>query len=166
MNAISYEKAYCLFPRATLEQRRSVLSFDGPPSDRIEQCVQKYQQRGWIFCDYRDLSHSDPAFHTGERWINDKLSWVIPLNTTDIPPALPANPSSAPLSHDPVNICSWRVCEPQRPAMIDFKILESPALRYFYVISNYDLYQYLKNRLSVEVQTEKMKSEACLEDYK
>uniref|UniRef100_A0A5K1K394 Cell surface hydrophobicity-associated protein n=1 Tax=Ganoderma boninense TaxID=34458 RepID=A0A5K1K394_9APHY len=50
MNVISYEKAYCLFPRATLEERRALVSSsclgrDGgtPREDGLD----KYRRRGW-----------------------------------------------------------------------------------------------------------------------
>ncbi|KAI0751176.1 hypothetical protein C8Q80DRAFT_1119033 [Daedaleopsis nitida] len=48
MNVISYEKAYCLFPQATLEERRTLISSScrGKGKHRLEGLL-KYQQRGF-----------------------------------------------------------------------------------------------------------------------
>ncbi|PIL37605.1 transcription factor [Ganoderma sinense ZZ0214-1] len=48
MNVISYEKAYCLFPRATLEERRALVSSSclGRGTPR-EDGLDKYRRRGW-----------------------------------------------------------------------------------------------------------------------
>ena len=48
MNVISYEKAYCLFPRATLEERRALVSSSclGKGKHR-EDGLDKYRRRGY-----------------------------------------------------------------------------------------------------------------------
>ncbi len=53
MNVISYEKAYCLFPRATLEERRALVSSSclgkgKPRQDGLE----KYTRRGYSIMHY------------------------------------------------------------------------------------------------------------------
>ncbi|RPD81365.1 hypothetical protein L226DRAFT_608610 [Lentinus tigrinus ALCF2SS1-7] len=64
MNVISYEKAYCLFPQATLEERRTLLSSScrGKGKHRMEGLA-KYQARGFDIL--YDLPHNevlpDPA---------------------------------------------------------------------------------------------------------
>ena len=56
MNVISYEKAYCLFPQATLEERRTLLSSScrGRGKHRMDGLL-KYHQRGF------DVLYSLPA---------------------------------------------------------------------------------------------------------
>ncbi|KAI0638623.1 hypothetical protein C8Q77DRAFT_1215387 [Trametes polyzona] len=64
MNVISYEKAYCLFPRATLEERRSLLSSScRGRSKRRATGLAKYTRRGFkmISTLAREDIEPDPA---------------------------------------------------------------------------------------------------------
>lgn len=170
MNIISFEKAYCLFPHATLEEHRSILvscSPSRPYSAQLRTCMRKYEARGWTFSEYTDVYQHDPAFHLGERWISDNMSWVIPLDKTNITLPPPPNPYSSPLQHDPVAVCNWHVSRPMRPSKvmeIDTDVLESPFLRHAYVINNIDLRHYLEGILSARTSVEEKKRAANLED--
>ncbi|KAH9856395.1 hypothetical protein C2E23DRAFT_699461, partial [Lenzites betulinus] len=85
MNVIAYDTAYCLFPRATLEERRSLLSWSsqGRSKRRAEGLV-KYAARGFRmleFLDDSELWQSEPnrSFPFGPRWMGDPSSWSISL---------------------------------------------------------------------------------------
>ncbi|KAI1795024.1 hypothetical protein LXA43DRAFT_970716 [Ganoderma leucocontextum] len=53
MNVISYEKAYCLFPRATLEERRTLVSFScRGKSKQRQDGLAKYERRGYTVMYY------------------------------------------------------------------------------------------------------------------
>ncbi|OCH90000.1 hypothetical protein OBBRIDRAFT_693748, partial [Obba rivulosa] len=79
MNVIAYDKAYSLYPRATFEDRCSLVCRpEGPQQDVA---LAKYEARGWKM-------HSLPfflrhnhrhAFRLGPRSISDADSWAIPL---------------------------------------------------------------------------------------
>ncbi|KAI0681875.1 hypothetical protein C8T65DRAFT_690547, partial [Cerioporus squamosus] len=77
MNVISYEKAYCLFPQATLEQRRTLLSSScrGKGKHRMDGLA-KYQLRG--FQVLYDLPHHevlpDPATPLLPSFRRDRIS--------------------------------------------------------------------------------------------
>lgn len=83
MNLITHEKAYCLFPQATLEERRS-LTYLHPVSaiepDQI--AYDKYSERGWDLVNgiTRD-EFDDPysSFARGTRFVSDRKCWTLPI---------------------------------------------------------------------------------------
>lgn len=166
MNVISFEKAYCLFPRATLEDRRSIVTLRyNPEPGVLQNCIEKYEERGWSFENFRDVYQQDPAFYLGDRWINDSMSWVIPLDTTELQHPPPANPYSAPLLHDPAAVCNWRISNPRSyHSITEAEVFESRNLRYTYVISNTELSKYLDHTLSIKLREEDRKRVKHLED--
>lgn len=144
MNVISYEKAYCLFPRATLENRVTTVFSDIKITDGIVDCMRKYSRRGWTFHEGSTLRHSDRAFAATGRMIDDSLSWVIPLDTTGLSPSksFPAHSKSrlTQLAHDPVAVCSWRWGS--IGTRLDFRVLKMSNLQYAYAL-NHAHHQYL-----------------------
>ena len=80
MNVITFEKAYCLFPRATLDDRLSLVC-TSRQDDTIEAVFQKYTTRGWnIIRSVDDIEHvtQDPALDVNQRrWIDDRYTWSI-----------------------------------------------------------------------------------------
>ena len=81
MNVITFKQAHCLYPRATLEERLSLVCTDRQ-DDVIERVYERYHQRGWSII--RTLGEvasrtSDPALSDTTRWVNDYFSWTIPL---------------------------------------------------------------------------------------
>lgn len=111
MNIISFEKAYCLYPRATLEGRRSLIcDHEGP---NVNVAVQKYERRGWQMVMSDDLDWSSdlkPNFHIDYgtfRWMGDSFCWTLNLDVTQIPDRLRPDDDSTPLPHDPVAATSW-----------------------------------------------------------
>lgn len=92
MNVITWKFAYCLYPKATLEDRRSLVCRSEGPKQVIAE--QKYQSRGWDMV--RTLRADgplgeDPSFPSGLRFMGDKHSWRIALDITrvDLPPPIP-----------------------------------------------------------------------------
>ncbi|EPQ54924.1 hypothetical protein GLOTRDRAFT_25227, partial [Gloeophyllum trabeum ATCC 11539] len=80
MNVISFEKAYSLYPRATFEERRSLIIPCSGPSQTP--ALEKYDARGWHILPGTPESEQlddHSAFCSIERWIGDKYTWVIDL---------------------------------------------------------------------------------------
>ena len=107
MNLISFDRAYCLYPHATLELRAGLVCVSSP--DAAHQS--KYTARGWTFATdgqslhdtrtcirswsaARDISR---AFTSRPRWIADRLSWVLrlPLDGVAVPPGKTCDPCYA-----------------------------------------------------------------------
>ncbi|KAI0370419.1 hypothetical protein BV20DRAFT_910347, partial [Pilatotrama ljubarskyi] len=85
VNVISFEKAYCLFPRATLRDRRALLLHapDGSPMGYFGDVVQCMSLNFQIIEDLEahevlDITRSG-SYPLGWRWIDDSASWVLPL---------------------------------------------------------------------------------------
>ncbi|KAF5317751.1 hypothetical protein D9619_012541 [Psilocybe cf. subviscida] len=83
MNLITHDKAYCLFPRATLEERRA-LTYLSPStgSEAKKSSYHKYTGRGWellnsITRDEFDNPYS--SFARGTRFIGDGKCWTVPV---------------------------------------------------------------------------------------
>jgi hypothetical protein len=71
MNVLSWNRAHCLFPRTTLEERR-IYAF------REQEAVSRYVRRGWDVCS----REGRPAREVLEgRRVGDGLTWSIPLDT-------------------------------------------------------------------------------------
>lgn len=150
INAISYEKAYCLFPCATLHQRRSLLTnsteapYMGTSQDVIELEERGFEMMEYLDCQDLVLSRTSSPILFGWRWIDDSASWVISFSTEGIrPPASwSASPSAQP--YDPVSICgfSLRYTEECR-VHLAFTVLDGPVIQYSYAIGDRDLLERL-----------------------
>ena len=114
MNVISFNAAYCLYPRATLEERISIVCTTRQ-DQVIENIYNKYTARGWrIIRDVDDLEtmRPDPALHPRRvRWIQDGLSWSIqlPLPNRFGNSLPPLNDRTKVFRRDPVSVTSWRL---------------------------------------------------------
>lgn len=76
MNFIAWDKAYCLFPAATLLSRSSLTFVD----IRSKEAYSKYIKRGFKMSALPlPMSSFPDEFKSGGRWINDSQSWVIDL---------------------------------------------------------------------------------------
>jgi hypothetical protein len=83
MNFITHDKAYCLFPQATLEERRALTYlYPSVGSEADQNSYHKYKERGW------ELGHSitrkefdDPysSFARGTRFVGDSKCWTFPV---------------------------------------------------------------------------------------
>lgn len=147
INVISYEKAYCLFPRATLHEHRSLL-INADSTDSAEETV-TLQERGFEMFDYltaRELlsNHASSSIVFGWRWIDDSASWVINLDTKDV--VLPvAKSSSFAEQYDPVAICNFsvRFNRTQCKATITFDIFSGPDVEYAYALGDSEVMERL-----------------------
>lgn len=80
MNLITHNKAYSIFPRATFEERRSLIHLQ-----HAESTVQprtKYERRGWRFItdiDDDEIRNTTSAFSVGSRHLGDSKCWTIHL---------------------------------------------------------------------------------------
>lgn len=83
MNFITHDKAYCLFPQATLEERRALTYLDPSfGSEGEKNTYHKYVGRGWELRDSltRD-EFDDPysSFARGTRFVGDGKCWTLPV---------------------------------------------------------------------------------------
>ena len=144
MNVISFDRAYCLFPRATLDERLSLVC-TSRQDDVIEAVYQKYAARGWsMIWSVDDIERvtPDPALRVNQcRWINDGNAWSIDLL---LPPGFreslrPLNERTKALGRDPVSITSWgqSISEDQRTCEMMFVQPQAINVFYRYVFAGY-----------------------------
>ncbi len=145
LNVISYEKVYCLFPRATLHDHTSlVLNTGGPEyiTRRID--IAETRMRGFSMIEELETEqlldpHPSP-FAFGWRWIDDSNTWVINLDTRDVALPPPSNPESSARTHDPVNVCGFLLrYNLDDHAIIDYEVVEGPSIEFTYTIGDRDL---------------------------
>lgn len=99
MNFITYDRAYCLYPMATLRRHTNLLLQS--IRDGARRSVVKYDKRGWRYV--RTLAPDDASFvHTIVRWVCDPHTWVIPLHS-------PRTLAGWPLHVDPITVATWSV---------------------------------------------------------
>lgn len=76
---MTYSKAYCLYPKATLVERRNLLNCWRSPVI-YRKAIDKYIERGWRFLPFLQPSETlDPrcAFSFGARRLGDKRCWTL-----------------------------------------------------------------------------------------
>lgn len=76
MNVITHSAAISLYPKATFEDRVSLICAvrDIP----FDEAVAKYARRGWT--NLEDINKDTPrSLRYGGRWVGDRTSWIIPL---------------------------------------------------------------------------------------
>ena len=137
MNIITFNQAYCLYPRATLEERLSLVCTDRQ-DNVIKRVYERYRQRGWSII--RTLGEvasrtSDPALSDTTRWVNDYFSWTIPLPPLTEHQSDRINHYTDTLTHDPISVSSWELQgEPGAHGWMCFYRLSFPiALFYPYL---------------------------------
>ena len=155
MNVITYETAYCLFPLATVESHRSLLSWSSQGrSTRRKDGLIKYTKRGFSMEHYLQSSEIIPPipkmpFILGPRWLGDPDTWVIKLNTNRISHPPRENPFSPGIIHDPVTLSSFSMrYDPEDGAIMTFSVVENPTLKYSYVLGDEDLVDHLNRVLA------------------
>lgn len=154
LNVISYERAYCLYPRATLHERRALLIHPQDGDQWTEILIKNITQRGYEVIEVPDMpelaiSTPDVSFVLGWRWIDDSSAWVIDLDTVDVTPPPAANDLSSSRTHDPVAICNFslRYRAHNRVHMEFFTGYGSP-LQFTYVFGDLELLKRLRNVIS------------------
>lgn len=136
MNIITYEKAYCLFPYATLEERRAlIVATDGPGQGPA---MEKYRERGWemlLSLSSRERNSRDPSIPFGFRFLGDRHTWTLPLDLNGVALPRAINSGSSALSHDPAIATSWVFkYVPDDGGDVDFKSVEDDRLLYTHLV--------------------------------
>lgn len=85
MNFIAWDKAYSLFPSATFLTRTCLTFGDFKTDSRLPVIYAKYWQRGFKISGVPlSMSALPRPFRVGNRWIEDKNSWIIDLPVEDV----------------------------------------------------------------------------------
>ncbi|KAF8961523.1 hypothetical protein BDZ97DRAFT_1733677 [Flammula alnicola] len=133
MNIITHEKAYSLYPKATFEQRRSlIISTEG---SNQETARKKYATRGWSMVEqltHEEYRHSGSAFAQGGRYVGDSKCWTLPiLPKLDLPEGY-------------METNTWELVHQANlePEML-FLILLTGNLRYSYLVVDRSVQKYL-----------------------
>ncbi|KAI0348783.1 hypothetical protein OH77DRAFT_1415982, partial [Trametes cingulata] len=174
LNVITFNTAYCLFPRATLHERRALLLRypDGSPIEP-ENVAEQHDALGFE----PPLSHlearqvtsiaSNLSFPLGWRWIDDAATWVVSLDTVGVSGPLPANKHSTAMTHDPVSVCNYAIrYDSERGAWMDLGVAHASVLRYSYIISDELLIDKLCHAIEKKVEEERRKAEPALEGHR
>ena len=137
MNVITFDRAYCLYPRATLEERISLVTTERD-DQVIEDVFQRYTQRGWRFI---RAAHDVPFVTTDRclnsrfaRWINDGYAWSIPLPLpSDFFSLLPTvNSRTLAFTHDPASVTGWRLINVWRRNAVEMRFHSCKSVNLFY----------------------------------
>ena len=140
MNLITYDTAYSLYPRATFEERRTILFGDSKSSSTFT-ALQKYEDRGWEVVEsslFTDELRGPVQSVRGDsiRFVNDSTSWIVPLDMIGVGGPGALSPASPPLTWDPVVTNSWRL-DPSSWSWhpLSYQV-SSPTLRYNYLVAH------------------------------
>lgn len=158
MNVITAEKAYCLYPSATLEHRLSLICTQGNESVTIGRACERYRERGWRMV--TSLCPSDEEFFQAgydiPRWINDSLSFTIPLSyPSNRPLARRFRVYSVPLTCDPIAITTWTlVTSEDQGAHMSFERISNDHLFYSYVFASREVMEMSSVKYLIEAATE------------
>lgn len=157
MNVISFEKAYCLYPKATFEERRSLICATEGPAQGV--AIRKYTQRGWKMIDKnldwaRDVKTSFQVIYHIVRHMGDRYCWTIPLDTTNIPDRLYLGEGRPRLTSDPASASSWRLgYETDLGADMRFDVTYDHNLYLKYITSYGDMLRRLTQKAGDEYKT-------------
>lgn len=140
MNLITHEKAYSIFPRATFDERRSLLQLPMKRSRR-QMATTKYAARGFnvvykISLDEFDNPHS--SFSHGKRHLGDEKCWTLPiLPNLELPQS------------GTIETNSWALLYngSLHPNMVATAFVSS-TLRYGYLVVDEPLRKYVANEAS------------------
>ena len=157
MNVISFDTAYCMYPRATLEQHVS-LACTARRDPTLEGIYRKYAARGWRTIrsvDSLERRTSDPALCARHpRWINDGLSWSVrlPLPSGFGDSLPPLNWRTGAIRRDPVSATSWRLAVDQESRTCETVFVQPQAVNLFYqyVFANEDVLRTMSVRSLME----------------
>ena len=167
LNYITWCKAVSLYPCATFEQRRSLILCENL---RFAGAQAKYLARGFTFQDILTPDEAKPPgpFQAGPRYVGDKRTWILNLETESIPFA--SIPASRRV-YDPETIHSWDLTNLQYsdqfnttpPAnILNAKIrradYEHMPIIYFSLLKD----ENLEHRYVVHREFHRLASEVCL----
>ncbi len=160
INVISYEKAYCLFPRPTVHDHVSlILNTERvfyPPTRDLE--IAKLEAKGFKIVQEVPLErlvspYPGSPFALGWRWIDDSETWVVKFDTHDVTLPPPANLESSARTHDPVAMCGFSLRYTfDRRAHIEFEIMDGPPLEFVYLLGDTALMDRISRKISYRRQ--------------
>lgn len=110
MNIIAFDKVYALYPRATFEERVSLIMLDAHNYDG--DALDKYRRHGWgtiprIWPGHPEL---DRCFALGHcHSIGDKHTWVVPLDMDGVTLQPCLSPLSPEFQWDPFKHSTWKL---------------------------------------------------------
>ncbi|KII94493.1 hypothetical protein PLICRDRAFT_120574 [Plicaturopsis crispa FD-325 SS-3] len=148
MNLISFANAYSLYPKATFEERRSLITPTAASSHMQTEGRDKYVSRGWKMTTLSRQERDDPrsSFGLGDRWLGDRLTWTLPLGAEC--PAIRSSEGSQ-LNTDNLALHNWCLRLDLSDAVMEFEILISPALKFHYVTSMPEIKRHLRTLLAL-----------------
>ena len=79
MNLITYYGAYSLYPKATFEERRTLICATVVDHERA---IQKYQSRGWklqFTIPREEQINTGSSLRFEDRWVGDNKCWFLPF---------------------------------------------------------------------------------------
>ncbi len=160
INVISYEKAYCLFPRPTLHDHVALIlnteRIFHPQIRRVE--IDNIEARGFKVVQGVPLErlvspYPGSPFALGWRWIDDSETWVVNFDTHDVTLPPPANLASSARTHDPVAVCGFSLRYSfDRRAHIEFDMMDGPPLEFVYFLGDIAVMDQLARKISYKRQ--------------
>lgn len=155
MNFITASTAYSLYPRATFDERCAVSLAGLKEADGL--ALSKYALRGWGIISGiwpHEIHTTRTSFYLNKmRWVNDKYSWVMPLDMKGVEPRPRLSAPSVDFSWDPEIHNSWNLAMSTTPTeasdedpypllgkiVTRYKIINPTIFRYNYLVADDDL---------------------------
>lgn len=140
MNIVAFDKAYCLYPRATLCSF-SLLVTNGQDAD-TESTITEFSKREYkitySLTDHWQQNHPIKAFRSGVRFVEDYQTWGIPLDLTGVTMPDSATKKSKAMTTDPVAGSSWMLWrDTWGVAWMNFTTMRCANLFYNYVYADH-----------------------------
>ena len=167
MNCIAFDAAYSLYPQATFEERHSLCMATLTDTDAT--AFTKYSRRGWQLISAvwpHERATNRASFHVdATRWVADRYSWVVPLDTSELQPRPRLSPTSDYFAWDPVVYNSWRleVAEDHAFEMVGGAAIGqsvcSTVVRYAYLVVDPGLFKTIATFLKTQGRLEHLKAE-------
>lgn len=162
MNVISYNAAYCLYPYATFEERRTLAMSVATPNEA--EALGKYAVRGWrILHDVWAHEENNPQssfYMFKNRWVEDRKSWIIPLNLTGVVLRPPPSATSDTFFWDPVIQNSWKLTRGKGGKLLmTYYVAKSTVFRYNYLVADHALLCTLVGFFKKQGELENLKRE-------
>ncbi|KAJ3551636.1 hypothetical protein NM688_g4590 [Phlebia brevispora] len=125
LNLVTQDMAYCMYPRATLEGRCSLLLQCEAPAQQATKEDDRIPDLQYIASAHQ--SGSMLTFRFGQsRWLNDRNSWSVPLDTILV---------TVPCQDDGIQFTSWRLMEAPQ-IRLAYEAITYPCFRRTYIVGD------------------------------
>ena len=136
MNFIAFDAAYSIYPRATFKE--SVNLALRHTFDRDQRGVAKYVDKGWTAVQMQSLdldTARDLFFINVPRGVGDRMTWVMPLDTSHLSRRSRLSPRSQGFQWDPVLYNSWTLSASPNTTTVTptYHVVKSAIYRYTYL---------------------------------